>query len=581
MAKKASPTTKATPIINGTDWRDTEGRPIKAHGGGILHHKGIYYWYGEEHSRGFGNKTGVSCYRSRDLLNWEFACLALPKEALPDCFGDEGVCERPKVLFCEKTGKFVMWMHLDANHYTERSAGVATCDTPDGLFVLEHIIRPISYDYGAHDKDSGGGQVQTEEQLKIIAMIDEAGRGNALADMNLFLDDDGTAYIFYSSENNSTLYVSKLSSDFTDIARPVKEGKTWARTHIKRWREAPAPFKYNGRYYLFSSGCTGWNPNPLLLSVADSPLGPWKELGNPCTGHDAATSFRSQPTYVLPAPHGPKNAFIYLGDRWDAHDIRRATYVWLPFFVGKDGAIALSYYPQWDFSVFEKKPKTLATPQVTLTPGKADAADSLSWEPVPGADCYRVYQNNDYYASVTETTFTLPEIMPGKALAWVVVAATLAGNTSAPSTPLMDASMPVPSAVWLSDYEPDASMQSFGTLGRDRNVMNGPLSINGKGFEKGLGTHAHSEVLYRIGGNFSEFHATIGLDDSHRGGTVEFQVWGDGHLIYTSGVMSSGAKVKKVRAKINGVFELKLVVTDAGDGTHNDHANWADAALHP
>lgn len=37
----------AKDIVNGEVWLDTSGNPINAHGGGILYHNGMYYWYGE------------------------------------------------------------------------------------------------------------------------------------------------------------------------------------------------------------------------------------------------------------------------------------------------------------------------------------------------------------------------------------------------------------------------------------------------------------------------------------------------------------------------------------------------------
>ena len=46
---------------NKTLWTDTEGKPIQAHGGMILQHKGIYYWYGE-------NKDTETVNRHVDLL---------------------------------------------------------------------------------------------------------------------------------------------------------------------------------------------------------------------------------------------------------------------------------------------------------------------------------------------------------------------------------------------------------------------------------------------------------------------------------------------------------------------------------
>lgn len=109
-------------------WNDTDGNPINAHGGGILFHNGVYYWYGEykigktilpewatwECYR--TDVTGISCYSSRDLLNWKFEGIVLQAEK-NDSTSDlhpSKVVERPKVIYNARTGKFVMWMHIDS-----------------------------------------------------------------------------------------------------------------------------------------------------------------------------------------------------------------------------------------------------------------------------------------------------------------------------------------------------------------------------------------------------------------------------------------------------------------------------------
>lgn len=38
---------KNTDFIPGEVWKDTDGNPINAHGGGLLYHDGTYYWYGD------------------------------------------------------------------------------------------------------------------------------------------------------------------------------------------------------------------------------------------------------------------------------------------------------------------------------------------------------------------------------------------------------------------------------------------------------------------------------------------------------------------------------------------------------
>lgn len=97
-------------------------------------------------------------------------------------------------------------------------------------------------------------------------------------DQTLFVDDDGRAYQLYSSENNATLYISELTDDY------LRPSGRFTRNFIGASREAPAVFKHDGKYYMLSSGCTGWDPNQAELAVADSIMGQWKVLGNPCTG---------------------------------------------------------------------------------------------------------------------------------------------------------------------------------------------------------------------------------------------------------------------------------------------------------
>jgi hypothetical protein len=63
----AQPYKQFTP---GEIWKDNSGKHLNVHGGGILFHNGVYYWYGEHKVAGkIGNtaQVGVSCYSSKDL----------------------------------------------------------------------------------------------------------------------------------------------------------------------------------------------------------------------------------------------------------------------------------------------------------------------------------------------------------------------------------------------------------------------------------------------------------------------------------------------------------------------------------
>ena len=330
------------PNTPGSVWLDTQGAPIDAHGGGIMQVGDLYYWYGENHHLGSGNRTGISAYSSRDLTHWRNEGVVLPKDSLPELFRDRGVAERPKVIHNARTGKYVMWIHLDANRYFEASAGVAVSDSPAGPFRVVRIFRPITFDYGYSAKDEPN--------------LHEAERGNTYRDMALFQDDDGTAYSIYASESNRTLYIVRLSDDYTDVMRPAVEGKSWARVMIDQRREAPAPFKVGGKYYLITSAQSGWDPNPARYHVADSILGPWKTIGNPTVGPDSATTFGTQSTFVLPLPRVCERCFVFMADRWSPRSLQNSSYLWLPFVVAPDGTIRIEFRDTWNSDTFRALP---------------------------------------------------------------------------------------------------------------------------------------------------------------------------------------------------------------------------------
>jgi len=71
----------------------------------------------------------------------------------------------------------------------------------------------------------------------------------------------------------------------------------------------------------------------------------------------------------------------------------------------------------------------------------------------------------------------------------------------------------------------------------------------------------------------------LGVDDevSATSGSVVFQVWSGETKLYDSGVRTGADPALPVRVDMTGRTELRLVVTDAGDGPSSDHADWAEA----
>lgn len=295
---------KIPPMPNKKIWKDTKGNPVNAHGGGLLLHEGTYYWFGEIKQ---GNTWlvpgqqwedyrvpagGISCYSSKDLIKWKFEGKALatligqPNHDLDT----SKVVERPKVIYNQKTKKFVMWMHVDANDYSYAQTGVAISDKPQGPYKYLGSIKP---------------------------------NGQESRDMTLYKDDDNRAYLIYSSESNKTMHVCLLNDDYLSPTTNYK------RITSAQNREAPAVFKYNKKYYLITSDCTGWSPNQSTYAIADSLLGDWKQMGNPCSGNGAKNTFGAQSTYIIPI-HGQPDTFLFLADVWNKKNLQDSRYIWLP-----------------------------------------------------------------------------------------------------------------------------------------------------------------------------------------------------------------------------------------------------------
>ncbi|MEU1448377.1 MULTISPECIES: RICIN domain-containing protein [Streptomyces] len=294
-------------VTNGTQFTDTTGAVVHAHGGGVIKVGSSYYWFGE--NRNADNTfRAVSAYRSTDLKTWEFRRNVLTQASDPELAGAN--IERPKVIYNSTTGKFVMWMHKEnGSDYTQSRAAVAVSDTVDGDYAWRGSFRPPS--------------------------------GTTSRDMTLFKDDDGTAYQITSAAGNADLHIYKLTADYTGYDSLV--ANPWP----GNYREAPALFKRNGVYFMLTSGTSGWNPNQQRYATAASLSGPWTamaEVGD-------ATSYGSQTAFVLPVQGTQGTSYLYMGDRWGnsmGGTVNDSQYVWLPLTFPTQTTMNQPWYPQVD-----------------------------------------------------------------------------------------------------------------------------------------------------------------------------------------------------------------------------------------
>lgn len=304
----------------GEVWPDEDGVHINAHGGGLLHDQGTYYWFGEhkvEGDRGNLAWVGVSCYSSGDLTHWRNEGTALPvvRDDPSHDLVEGCVIERPKVIHCRKTGRYAMWFHFERKG---QGYHAARC----GVAVSDSVIGPYEY-LGSFRPD-----------------------GEMSRDMTLFVDEDESAYLLCASEDNATLHIHLLRDDY--LATSGRMGRAFE----GRFMEAPAVFRHDGRYWFVGSGCTGWAPNTARSAVAESIWGPWTELGNPCVGPDAELTFHGQSTYVLPVA-GREGAFVFCADRWRPENAIDGRYLWLPIRLEAE-RFTVPWLDEWDLGWFER-----------------------------------------------------------------------------------------------------------------------------------------------------------------------------------------------------------------------------------
>ena len=149
---------------------------------------------------------------------------------------------------------------------------------------------------------------------------------------------------------------------------------------------------------------------------------------------------------------------------------------------------------------------------------------------------------------------------------------------------------PIPT-VRLEALQPVKVEQAWGALSINKSVEGKPLTVNGQQYEHGLGTHAGSLLVYKIPEAAKRFVAVVGLDDEKQDdprSSVIFEVYGDVQEMGEKPVLLAKSPrlcSKTVRAwsfdiELGSRYrELRLVVTDAGDGIAADHADWVEAGF--
>lgn len=184
--------------------------------------------------------------------------------------------DRPHLLYNERTKKYVLWLkYCDDAHFA-----VLTSDSLKGKYtVVREVYRPFHTDCGDFD----------------MAKDEVTGQG----------------YLYWEV-NHTAVWGAKLSEDYTEaVGEPVP---IYENMQPPFTREAVTHMERGGKHYLFTSGMTGYVPNPSEVAVSDDWLTGYRVLGDPHVDDDSRASFNSQISNIFKVEG--KDLFIAIADRW-------------------------------------------------------------------------------------------------------------------------------------------------------------------------------------------------------------------------------------------------------------------------
>lgn len=130
--------------------------------------------------------------------------------------------------------------------------------------------------------------------------------------------------------------------------------------------------------------------------------------------------------------------------------------------------------------------------------------------------------------------------------------------------------------VWLDEvYKDSCFVQDWGIPQINQSVVWTPLMVNGVVYERGIGAHSISRMLYDLGGKAVSVSGLVGADDNNLyAGKLQFKIIGDKKELWKSGVMQKGDPVKEFNVNLSGIDKVLLLVEECGDGIMYDHADW-------
>jgi alpha-galactosidase len=137
-----------------------------------------------------------------------------------------------------------------------------------------------------------------------------------------------------------------------------------------------------------------------------------------------------------------------------------------------------------------------------------------------------------------------------------------------------------PEKIWLHEMDISKMEAGWGTTRANLSVDSNRLTVAGRVYDKGVGTHAVSKMMIDLKGRGVKLYGAVGVDDeSGDKASVEFYVLGDQQVLWRSGIMHKGDEARKIEISLTGIRKLALFVSDGGDFNYYDHSDWLDTYI--
>ena len=204
------------------------------------------YWIYPTYSAPYDEQTFFDAFYSTDLTEWTKVERIL---TMDDIAWARRALWAPSPI--ERNGKFYYYFAANDIQSDEKlgGIGVAVADRPEGPY-RDALGKPL---------------------------IDRFHFGAQPIDPHVFLDDDGSAYLYYGGWGHCN--VAKLTEDMVHLDT-FEDGTTFKEITPDHYVEGPCMFKRNGIYYFMwaEGGWTGPDYS-VAYAMSDSPIGPFKRVG--------------------------------------------------------------------------------------------------------------------------------------------------------------------------------------------------------------------------------------------------------------------------------------------------------------